>query len=196
MKASNLEAKQRIIDATINFISDKKDIQKITIRDIADKADVGIGLINYHFQTKENLINHCVQLIIGDVIGKFDLIYKSLDLSPIDKLKFMLKSTTSFLASNSGISRISILTDLTNEKKQDNSIQTMEAYMPILKEIYGNNKDEKELKIIMQSIISTLQTTFLHSYTFKEYSGIDFFDKEQREEFIEIFIDNLVGKKI
>ncbi len=45
--------KEKIIHATIELIKKHGDISKITVRDIAANAGVGIGLINYHFQTKD-----------------------------------------------------------------------------------------------------------------------------------------------
>jgi AcrR family transcriptional regulator len=39
------------------------DIKKITIRRIAEEAGVGVGLINHYFETKDNLIEVCVQKI-------------------------------------------------------------------------------------------------------------------------------------
>ena len=43
-------------------------------RMIATKANVGIGLINYHFGSKEKLITKCVQRIIEKVVKKFHMI--------------------------------------------------------------------------------------------------------------------------
>lgn len=46
----NINAKNRIVDATIELIEQHNgNIKGITARMIAVKADVGLGLINYHF---------------------------------------------------------------------------------------------------------------------------------------------------
>ena len=46
-----------IIQATIALINENGEcIDDITVREICKKADVGLGLINYHFGSKENLI--------------------------------------------------------------------------------------------------------------------------------------------
>ena len=61
--------KDRIIEVTTAMIEQHAgDTKAITARVIAEKADVGLGLINYHFGSKENLITTCVQRIISNVV--------------------------------------------------------------------------------------------------------------------------------
>lgn len=49
--------KDRIIFVTIELIEQYGgDTKSITARMIAEKAEVGLGLINYHFGSKDNLI--------------------------------------------------------------------------------------------------------------------------------------------
>ena len=65
----NDEVKKSIIKATIEIIETSDgDINKITARKIADKSGVALGLINYHFGSKENLIAQCSREIINEKI--------------------------------------------------------------------------------------------------------------------------------
>ncbi|MFT5876101.1 MAG: hypothetical protein ACI8WT_005105, partial [Clostridium sp.] len=48
------------------------------------------------FQTKENLINKCIQKIIGNSINTFGAMYQSLTLEPLEKLRFLSRSTCTF----------------------------------------------------------------------------------------------------
>ncbi|MHB1419658.1 MAG: TetR/AcrR family transcriptional regulator [Bacillota bacterium] len=183
-----LDTKERIIDATIALIKENKNVNQITMRSIAEKAEVGIGLINYHFQTKDNLIKQCVQQVIGELFGKSD--EEKLDnLQPIDKLKLIIKYVVSFIMTNPELSRISMLTDLTSAKENDNSDHTMKLYYPVFKEVFGETKNEIEIKVIIQVITATIQVTFLRGEVYKQYSGINFFDEKQRNEFIDIMIN-------
>ena len=53
----NINVKNRIIEATTELIEQYNgSIKDITARMIAAKAEVGLGLINYHFGSKEKLI--------------------------------------------------------------------------------------------------------------------------------------------
>jgi AcrR family transcriptional regulator len=183
--------KEKIVDATIELIGKSASIESVTIRDIAAKAGVGVGLINYHFQTKENLINQCVQKIIGNVISRFDVMYQGLTMEPLDKLRFLTKATCTFLAQNQGISRISILSDLFAGNASDNTAQTIEAYLPVIKEIWGDKKTEEEIFLSTHILIGALQSAFLRRNVFMQSTKIDFFDKEQRERIIDMIIDTI-----
>ena len=70
----NANVKNRIIEVTTELIEKHNgNIKDITARMIATKADVGLGLINYHFGSKEKLITECVQRIIGKVVTEFQM---------------------------------------------------------------------------------------------------------------------------
>ena len=66
------ETKEAILRETIQLIREKDgDLSQVTARLIAERAGVSLGLINYHFGNKDNLILECTQLIINDVISSF-----------------------------------------------------------------------------------------------------------------------------
>ena len=66
-----MEIKDKIMDVTIDLIKEADgNVDKITIREIAKRAGIGVGLINYHFQSKKNLVDICVQQIISGVIAQ------------------------------------------------------------------------------------------------------------------------------
>lgn len=68
----NANVKNRIIEVTTELIEQHNgNIKDITARMIAANANVGLGLINYHFGSKEDLITECVQNIISQVIAGF-----------------------------------------------------------------------------------------------------------------------------
>ena len=70
----NANVKNRIIEVTTELIEKHNgNIKDITARMIATKADVGLGLINYHFGSKEKLITECVQRIIEKVVTEFQM---------------------------------------------------------------------------------------------------------------------------
>lgn len=185
----NTNVKDKIMHATTKLIETCVSIENVTIRDIAAEADVAVGLINYHFQTKENLINQCVQKIIGNIINKFDALQYSLTLEPMDKLRFLVKSTCAFLAQNQGISRASILSDLFAGNGSDNTSQTIKAYLPVMRDIYGETKSDKELYLCTHILIATLQSAFLRRDVLMQNAEVDFYDTDQRER----LIDTIVG---
>ncbi len=191
MIKKNAAAREIIITAAMKLIERHGDTSIITIRDIAARAGVGTGLINYHFQTKENLINICVQRIINLEVEKFEPLYKSLDVKPADKLRLLAKSTCAFLAANPGISRVSILTDLQAGNADDNSIQVQKAYLPLIKEVCGGKKTDGEAQLLLHMLLSSIQVAFLRKDVLIKTADMDFSSKEQRDAYVDSIIDIL-----
>lgn len=191
------QTRERIIEIATELIRQHGDVDKITIRDIAAKAGVGVGLINYHFQTKENLLNQCIQRIIGRIIGGFDALYQSLeDMTPVDKLKFLLRENAKFLCSHPGLSRASITHDMLSPKQDDNSMQTINAYRPVIKEICGDRLSQCEQDILLHIIISSLQVMFLRKDITKEALGINFEDEKERNALTDMIVERLLGNLV
>ncbi len=184
--------KEKIISVTIQLIREEKDVKKITMREIAKRADLAVSVINYHFQTKENLINKAVQAIISSVVrGAADKAKETSD-DPIIKLENHLKQAVEFIVNNPGIARVSILNNLTKGSIDDNSYQVFNSIYAILKEIFGDSKEEITLKMMAHQQLATVQVMFLRSEVFKEQTGFDFFDAKQRERLMDILLNNLL----
>lgn len=188
--------KEKIIEATIELIGACHSIESVTVRDIAAKAGVGVGLINYHFQTKENLINQCVQKMIGNTIDNFDKLYRSLAMEPLEKLRFLTKRMCLFLVLNQSVSRISILSDQLNGTSSDNTSQTIKAYLPVMREVCGSETSQYQLYLITHILIATLQSSFLRRDVLIQSASIDFYDAEQRDLLVDRIIDVLFHERV
>jgi len=191
MKKDSGSTKQTIIDAAVQLIREHGDTAKVTVRDICSRANVGAGLINYHFQTKEKLIDLSVQRIIGGVIGGFDNLEQSLALGPLEKLRYLIKLNFKFLVENPGISRVSILSDLTGGTGADNSAQVHAAYFRLLRKLYGAEKSDGEISAIARMLIATVQVCFLRMRAIREGEGLDLSDEAARNAFLDRVIDRI-----
>ena len=176
---------------TIQLIKEHGDTSKITIRDIASKSNVGVGLINYHFQTKEKLIDICILRIINQFIEEIEELYQNLEMSPLEKLKYVLKVKANYIIENSGISKISMLLDLNSSEIGDNTDHAATVHFKVLKEAFSDRKTDSELFVLLHIIMSSIQVAFLRSEVFKLRTNIDFHDAIQRERFIDTLVDNL-----
>ena len=124
--------KEVIIDVTTELIRENNgNVTKITSRKIAERAEVGLGLINYHFGSKENLITICVQRIINNVVMCFSPDKKNYNerdgLADKERLADWAKQVYDFLFDNYAISSISILGDMQNYQAKSNSVYTQKA---------------------------------------------------------------------
>lgn len=181
-----MEIKEKLIEVTIDLIKEKNgNIDKITIRDITKRANVGVGLINYHFQNKKNLIDICVGQIIGGVIAQSNP--DIANMSPMEKLKTSVKIPIDFLMNNPEISKISILGDFIQGQNNDNTFQTLSKYY-----CHAQNLDEKDdtfFKVVF--LIHGLQGIFLRWELYKD--KFDFSNKEQRDNLIDNLVEKIFG---
>lgn len=64
--------KERLIEVTIELLKRHKgNVNEVIIREICKECNVSVGLINYHFKNKEQLITLCTQKIVFKVIENF-----------------------------------------------------------------------------------------------------------------------------
>ncbi|NMA04850.1 MAG: TetR/AcrR family transcriptional regulator [Acholeplasmataceae bacterium] len=162
--------KEKIINTTINLIKESNGFSNnITIRKIAEDANVSVGLINYHFKSKEKLIEICVERIIKDVMYAFS----SENDEPINTFTL---GVFKFLLENPEISKISILSDLSQPNIKNNSSISFRAISRAL------SKDNKN-KIKAFIFLATIQAAFLNKEITKELLNLDLNNNKDYEIF-------------
>lgn len=189
-----INTKSFIIDTTIALIQESdKNPEDITIRDISKAAGIAVSQINYHFQTKENLLAQCVQKMMEGIIQKFDdNVLNTPSVSALQRLEYMINLTYEYLYQNENLARISILTEHKSPSLDDNTSQTMRAYRPLIKEACAEcNISEPELLICI--LIQALQGVFLRTDITKQELGIDLRNNADREEFIHDILEKIFG---
>jgi len=100
MTDQKIDTKELIINETINLIKDKKDADKISMRSIAKNADIAVSVINYHFQTKANLIDKAVQNYVRNIIKNSNQRHSSMSLTPEQRIRSGINAAANFLAEN------------------------------------------------------------------------------------------------
>jgi AcrR family transcriptional regulator len=188
MNKGDQEARDRIIKVTAEILDETPDTDKITVRQIAERAGVGVGLINYHFKTKDNLLS----IVVGDLMAKAAAGLVSSEsfagLEPKDKIKRMLKNLYRFAEHYERLIRFLLTHSILN-----GDMAAPMYLVPLLREFFQSRKDEVELRIIALQVLLPIQATSLNPSTFRLYSGMDLHDEAQREKFIDMLVDNLVG---
>ena len=182
----NANIKNRIMEATTElFEQHNGNIKVITARMIAAKADVGLGLINYHFGSKEKLITECVQRIIGGVVAGFHMEQEF----QTDKERLAAWATYvfDFLFEHFAISRVSILGDLQDYTGNCNSVLTQQGFLLSLKDGISN----KDKAMFVFILTAAMQAAFLGNETVKQLLGYDFTKNEDRAAYIGKLVDIL-----
>lgn len=182
-----LDAKERIIKAAMDILEEETDAEKITVRRIAEKAQVGTGLINYHFQSKEKLLNEAIAVRMAGMAELWMKTASDKGMAPMEKLKKMLKALVDF-----GMRYPKFIKIAATYQLLQGDMDTPLYLIPVMREIYGNNKDEREIRIVALALVSTLQTAFLRSRYLKGYIGCDINNETDRDRIIDILVDHFV----
>lgn len=182
---ANDEAKESIIQAAIALIEvSDGNIRNITARSIADKSGVSLGLINYHFGSKDNLIAICCGRIINKTLMSMSpehIDYSKDDgLNDKERLTFFAQQTFDFIFKNYSTVKISIMADLQDYSPDCNSALTQKGFLLALR----GEMPESQKKHIAFSLASIMQAAFLAGDNAKEITGYELKKSKQREKFI------------
>lgn len=190
MDKKDQDARNRIMKATTEILDEAGHIDQITVRQIAERANVGVGLINYHFKSKDNLLGIAVGNEMAKIAGTFLKSGSCPGMDPVQKLKTMLKELFNYGEQHKEYLKFSVTQGILN-----GDMQAQLTLIPILREIYQDRKDEINLRLIAMQILLPLQVTSLSPQAFHLYSGIDLFDETERNKFIDTLVENLMVQR-
>ena len=183
------ETKELILRETIQLIREKDgDLSKVTARLIAERAGVSLGLINYHFSNKDNLILECTQMIINDVISSFKPDFEGEKPDTKKRLQLTAFQVFETLFANQALSRVSILGDLNHPEADNNTAKTMRGFMYVC----GDDLPDEKKRQIAFLLVCAMQEAFLYADCSKEYLGYDFSNKSERKRFIDKQVELLI----
>lgn len=180
--------KETIIQVTTELIEENDGkVDRITARVIATRANIGLGLINYHFGSKEKLIAICVQRIIGEVISNFDT--TKVYLTDKERLTAWAIHVFNFLFEHSAIAKISILSDLQNYTPKSNSAFTQYGFRNAL----TSTSDERDKAFLSFVLTAAMQVAFLGCEAVKDLLGYNFEDVNDREAYIKKLVSTMLA---
>lgn len=185
MNSDKTNAKNRIFQATLEILAGEDDIDKITSRQIAQKANVNLALINYYFQSKENLLNLVGMSMMEKIIGE-KYIANNPNTSPEDRLRDILISTADFAFKYHKIFSVVVTVDIKQGCKN-----SCHMIMPLLKEIF-KEKTQSQLDIISIQLLIPFQNILVYPKAYGALLSTDFFDDAQRTTKINEMINNIL----
>lgn len=185
--------KDAIIDEAIAILEEKgDDPQKLTIRELAGRLNIGVGLINYHFGSKEVLVNKCVKKMILGIVEEFHKVRQSLAfMKPKEKLNYLCLMTFDYLYTKPNVSKVALVYDLGNTSQDDTTSELIDAYIPIVRDCKPSY-DEEKAYLIASRVIYIIEQSFLRTDVIKQRSGVDLTDSEQRKEYLENLLKDMI----
>ena len=88
--ASRAARRQQLIDATMKCIA-RKGMGSTTLGDVAKEAGLSQGIVNLHFESKENLLTETLASLAGEYRDKFDKALQNSGPGPADKLAAVMQ---------------------------------------------------------------------------------------------------------
>lgn len=178
------EGKERILKAAYKLILEREEPKKVTVKDIAEQAGVGVGLINYHFKNKEYLMMEAVGAAMAEVAGGWQKMAES----PLEDPKLMLKQMLMELIEMGA--RYRFLTEIAAKFELiEGPFHTPEFILPYVRQITG--LDEQPARIKTLSLTTCMQAASLGNERFKGYAGLDLEQPSDRMTFVDTLIENL-----
>jgi len=187
MSLSEHDLRRKIIDTAKEMLGETSDVAKITVRLIAQRAGVGVGLINYHFKSKDNLMSIAIEETMERTITNFMGDDKP-GIAPDVKLRTLLKDLCDTAGRDENLIRFMLLREIS-----EGCMDAPLYLIPMLREIFGGQKEDMQLRIIALQILQPIQLSGLNPAAFLMYSGIDISDTEQRNRFIDTLVDNMIA---
>lgn len=185
MSKKSDEVKKALMDATIALLHETQDASSLTVRQIADKAQTNIAMINYYFTTKDELVNQAIDVILKDAAEKW-LSIREEGIDPTVRLIKMLKQMADMVIQYYHFTKISVGYQLV---KGDMSLPLY--LLPLLKEIFPDKKEEQDLRVAAFALITSTQAMLCRSEEFYKYAGLNVFDKKHRDGLIETLVNHI-----
>lgn len=179
-----MDHKEAIVQAATALMEEKENhLDEITVREICKRAGVGLGMVNYHFGSKENLVGLCVERKINAVIGQFRKMQEETDdLAPLEKLELLGNMTLNFLFGHGSISKISVLADMQSPGIGDNTHRTYQAYLPLVAACRPDWEEETVRRKTF-CLITIMQQAFLRQEVVSQMLGVDLGTETGRRAF-------------
>jgi AcrR family transcriptional regulator len=189
METTPAEPKERILQAALELLDEGMEPEKITMRRIAQRAAVGVGLINYHFQTRENLLNSAVGIAMQREARQWSSPVQDpvTPLPPRDRLKALLLGASRILLRYPRMARIAVSYELNH-----GTLEPMQYMLPLLREMFGASKDEAALRLLALQILLPMQVLYLRAEDWRPFLGIQTINETNLEQMLDVMLDNLL----
>jgi AcrR family transcriptional regulator len=190
---SNLTTRERIINATLDIIS-AEGFQNVTVRKIAEKADVNVAAVNYHFGSKDAVIDETLKQFTDKLIDCFRILES--DENPQTKLHDFLFKYTSVIHQYPDIMRIFIINAIINYENEMMYAQFMkDKGFRLVKKTFMEwfpDEDDAQLSIRVLQFMGLAIFPFLIESKLKEASEFDYSFAEHREQYLKSVLERMI----
>lgn len=185
-----------IINATLKIIGEEG-FQKVTIRKIASIAGVNVAAINYHFGSKDIVINEALKYLTGKLKDSFKYLGEE-GISPEIRIQNFTRSYADAALEHPDVFRNYINHSMCNNEMSSDYSEFMkreglEELKNTLREM-RNLDDDINLFMKGFQIISGIAFPVLLGKQMEKLSGINYDDKIVRYKYLDVLLKTIIEK--
>lgn len=191
----NFSTKNKILEATLSIISNEG-FQNVTIRRIAMDAGVNVAAVNYHFGSKDNVINEALEYLMIQAKEIFICLKKDNETAEMRLRNFIDRYAKSLAKYPDQIKNL-IYQSIYEKESTRNSFQEYlktEGIGLIKTTIQQIRPNDSDVTLTMRAIqlLSCLSFPVLLGNRSVEIFGVDLNAPQMRDNYIELFMKNIV----
>lgn len=186
--------RDRILNATLEIIGNEG-FQNVTIKKIAVLASVNIAAVNYHFGSKDNVINEAMKILTQKLMKSFEILDMK-EIEPAERLRKFLQDY-----SDTTVEYPDIFRNYISHSLNDSNIKF--DYVEFLKdegmgkirctlEEAGIKEDGDIMYMRIFQMISALEFPVLLGEHMKDFHGINYDYKTVRNKYIDLLLKSLL----
>ncbi|MCR5322576.1 MAG: TetR/AcrR family transcriptional regulator [Lachnospiraceae bacterium] len=205
------ETKEKILKCTTELILERGgDIGNVTIRTIAARAGIGVGLTNHYFSSKEQLVEECIESVFSELFKILEARDpKDDELGGDEPTRRAARIVLDFLIKNEAIAKAALVRDVQNPMVTDYTAKLTDAFAYAMvdrrkfEEIENNDRmtermkeqfkehivSEQKLKAFM--IMSSIKEALIRREVLLSSMHIDLKDDEERSGYIDSLMELL-----
>jgi AcrR family transcriptional regulator len=186
--------RNKILQATLDIIS-KEGFQHVTIKKIADLAEVNIAAVNYHFGSKSKVVDEAMKVFAGKLMKSFDAL-ENKDVAPRERLESFLSSYAESALEHPDVFKSFVSSAINDHENSCEYIQFLkhsglDKVRSTLQE--AGVRDEKELLTMkMLQMIGALELPILLGDHMKDLAGMNYQSREIRGQYIDLILKFLL----
>lgn len=189
--------REQIIAVTLEAIQ-KEGLAGLTIRRIAELAEVNVAAVNYHFGSKDALVNEVLVELTAGLRSAFAHIAAD-RASPRQRLHQFLDEFAAVLLRYPDVYRQAIGTGLLGGNEQPQYLnflrsEGLQTLKRLVRDVTGE-ADGRRLTLRLVQAIGGLVYPLLVGTLLEQATGLKFADETVRREHVAICLQNLVGKE-
>lgn len=186
--------RDKIITATIDSI-EENGIQDVTVRKIAQKAQVNVAAVNYHFSSKKNLLEEALKTTLDNLFIDWEEILDKNDFDIRECLSFMLHELISGSYQFPNITKAHIYDGFVHYNFENEFFKRFSAFLNLLlsKMEDKNPGKSRPMKMAVIQLFSASILPGLLPGLFGAFPQLDLSDSKNQNEYISFLIDHYIS---